>query len=239
MIQLTYFEIGLILTLLIFEQVFQGRQYATRPSNWIPWLIVVQVIAISVLLILSLTWQFTSLWQPLLDFSMPMQVLITYLTYSFFAYWYHRMRHSVSWAWKYLHYAHHAPQHMTTLVTVFRHPIELLVDAGVIFAVGWLLLGVDLEVMLAVILVESSFEFFHHSNIRLPKCLHPIGWVIQIPEQHLIHHQRGLHAWNYGTLTLWDSLFGTLRLPSGNETDLGLNEWPDILSIMLYRYKRP
>jgi sterol desaturase/sphingolipid hydroxylase (fatty acid hydroxylase superfamily) len=28
-----------------------------------------------------------------------------------------------------------------------------------------------------------------------------------------VHHQAGLHAYNYSDLPLWDALFGTLRNP--------------------------
>lgn len=30
---------------------------------------------------------------------------------------------------------------------------------------------------------------------------------------HLVHHQDGLHAYNYADLPLWDMLFGTFRNP--------------------------
>ena len=33
------------------------------------------------------------------------------------------------------------------------------------------------------------------------------------PEAHCIHHQRGVHAYNYGNIPLWDVVFGTLPQP--------------------------
>ena len=35
----------------------------------------------------------------------------------------------------------------------------------------------------------------------------------QRPEAHCVHHQRGLHRFNYSDLPLWDMLFGTFRNP--------------------------
>ncbi|HEX7185327.1 MAG TPA: sterol desaturase family protein, partial [Thermoanaerobaculia bacterium] len=34
---------------------------------------------------------------------------------------------------------------------------------------------------------------------------------LQRPEHHSIHHQYGVHGFNYGDITWWDRLFGTFR----------------------------
>jgi sterol desaturase/sphingolipid hydroxylase (fatty acid hydroxylase superfamily) len=125
---------------------------------------------------------------------------------------------------------------MDTFVTFFRHPIEIIADSMVLIIIGKILLGISFEVMLAILIVESSLELFHHSNIQIPSWIRPLGYVIQIPEQHLIHHQKGLHKWNYGTLTLWDSLFGTLRFNKHWSHTVGLNQWREVKRILLYRY---
>ena len=48
-------------------------------------------------------------------------------------------------------------------------------------------------------------------NIRTPQWL---GYVIQRPEAHGLHHARGIHAYNYGSLGIWDLVFGTFRNPA-------------------------
>jgi len=55
---------------------------------------------------------------------------------------------------------------------------------------------------------------FQHGNIKTPTWL---GYIIQRPEQHGIHHQRGVHGYNYANLPLWDILFGTFRNPEAWE----------------------
>jgi len=40
-----------------------------------------------------------------------------------------------------------------------------------------------------------------------------LGFVIQRPESHCVHHQEGLPYYNFGDLPLWDMLFGTFRNP--------------------------
>jgi hypothetical protein len=51
-------------------------------------------------------------------------------------------------------------------------------------------------------------EYFYHSNLKTPRWL---GLFIQRPEHHSIHHQLGVHSFNFGDLTVWDRLFGTFR----------------------------
>ena len=51
---------------------------------------------------------------------------------------------------------------------------------------------------------------FQHANIRTPPWL---GYLVQRPESHGIHHGRDIHRWNYADLPLWDMVFGTFRNP--------------------------
>lgn len=51
---------------------------------------------------------------------------------------------------------------------------------------------------------------FQHLNVRTPLWL---GYIVQRPESHLIHHERGVHASNYGDIPLPDMIFGTFRNP--------------------------
>jgi sterol desaturase/sphingolipid hydroxylase (fatty acid hydroxylase superfamily) len=55
---------------------------------------------------------------------------------------------------------------------------------------------------------------FQHANIRTPRWL---GYLIQRPESHVVHHARGRHEFNYANLPLWDIVFGTFRNPRSVE----------------------
>jgi sterol desaturase/sphingolipid hydroxylase (fatty acid hydroxylase superfamily) len=57
---------------------------------------------------------------------------------------------------------------------------------------------------------------FQHANLSTPAWL---GYFIQRPESHNIHHQRGLHRYNYADLPVIDMLFGTFR-NAGDSIDL-------------------
>lgn len=59
---------------------------------------------------------------------------------------------------------------------------------------------------------------FQHWNVRTPQWL---GYLIQRPEAHGVHHRRGVHAYNYGDLPLWDLLPGTFRNPREYHGDCG------------------
>jgi sterol desaturase/sphingolipid hydroxylase (fatty acid hydroxylase superfamily) len=59
---------------------------------------------------------------------------------------------------------------------------------------------------------------FQHWNVRTPQW---VGWIIQRPEAHALHHARGIHAYNYGNFMLWDILFGTFRNPAAFTDPLG------------------
>jgi sterol desaturase/sphingolipid hydroxylase (fatty acid hydroxylase superfamily) len=71
-------------------------------------------------------------------------------------------------------------------------------------------------------------EYFYHSNLRTP---HWIGYLLQRPEHHSIHHQLDVHKFNYGDITWWDRIFGAFRdtdefapscgFPENHEKNLG------------------
>jgi hypothetical protein len=59
---------------------------------------------------------------------------------------------------------------------------------------------------------------FQHLNVKTPRWL---GYIVLRPEQHSVHHERGVHAYNYGNLAFMDILFGTFRNPEGFSREQG------------------
>lgn len=82
----------------------------------------------------------------------------------------------------------------------------------------WLLGLTPLSAIVALLLV-SAFNLYIHSDTRSPRW---IGWFVQRPEMHRVHHQAGHHADNYG-LPLWDLLFGTWKNPRERVRDCGFD----------------
>lgn len=59
---------------------------------------------------------------------------------------------------------------------------------------------------------------------RWPRVPGWLGWVVQRPESHCVHHQESLHSYNFGDLPIWDAMFGTLRNPERWESRCGFGE---------------
>lgn len=156
--------------------------------------------------------------------------MVFYLIYSFVNYWAHRAKHSIPMAWKFLHKMHHSPSHMDSRVAFYRHPLEMVINTVILFLLGKVILNVSVNAVAMALVIEGILETFHHANIKLPRWLHPLGYIIQIPEQHIIHHQIGLHRYNYSPLALWDLMFGTLRFQQNDFNGLGFKDsnkaWP-------------
>ena len=78
-------------------------------------------------------------------------------------------------------------------------------------ALKWLVDDLETENILrrdggAGFLLTGIAELFYHWNVRTP---HWLGYFVQRPESHCVHHQRGRHRNNYSDLPLWDIAFGT------------------------------
>jgi sterol desaturase/sphingolipid hydroxylase (fatty acid hydroxylase superfamily) len=73
-----------------------------------------------------------------------------------------------------------------------------------------LVVGLTAEATTVVLLTVTLLAILQHSNIRTPQWL---GYLVQRPEAHSFHHERGVHARNYSDLPIFDILFGTFHNP--------------------------
>ncbi|HEU5321631.1 MAG TPA: sterol desaturase family protein [Methylomirabilota bacterium] len=140
----------------------------------------------------------------------PAGALLGYLVVTFVYYWWHRWRHEVGWLWRWLHQVHHSPQRIEVITSFYKHPLELLANGVLSSAIVYLVVGLGPAAASTAVLLTGLAELFYHWNVRTPPWL---GYLIQRPESHCVHHQEGLHAFNYADLPLWDMLFGTFRNP--------------------------
>lgn len=108
----------------------------------------------------------------------------------------------------------------------------MIANAIVLCVLGKFVLDVSVEAVAMALVIEGCLEAFHHSNIKTPRWLRPLGYIVQLLEQHLVHHMRGMHRYNYSPLTLWDTVFGTVQFPAGHSMQLGFKHsdhaWPYI-----------
>jgi sterol desaturase/sphingolipid hydroxylase (fatty acid hydroxylase superfamily) len=127
---------------------------------------------------------------------------------SFVSYWQHRLKHRYNYLWRFFHQVHHAPSRVEIFTSFYRNPFEILINMFLMSFILFFLLGSDAIIARNVVFLMGAADLFYHWNIRTPVWL---GYFIQRPEAHCIHHLTGVHAYNYGDIPLWDVLFGTYR----------------------------
>lgn len=136
--------------------------------------------------------------------------LLGYFVITFIYYWWHRWRHESTFLWRWIHQVHHSPQRIEVITSFYKHPLEILVNSVLSSAILYLVVGLSPESASLAVLLTGLAELVYHWNVRTP---HWIGYIFQRPESHCVHHQEGLHSFNYADLPLWDMLFGTFRNP--------------------------
>lgn len=148
-------------------------------------------------------------------------VIVGFIGFELVFYAYHRLCHRVSFLWRGLHQMHHAPQRLDVPGATVFHPFELGMLNFMLIGTLVFVLGVQ---PLAAAIVGALIGFcgmFQHWNVKTPRWL---GYVIQRPEAHCIHHQRNVHAKNYSDLPLIDMLFGTFENPETFSGEVGFAE---------------
>ena len=215
----------------VLERVLPARELPEAPG-WYARAALLGLCQLGIVLLAGVGWnRWLQSWS-LLHISplMPafLQGALGWFLGTFFFYWWHRARHDVDFLWRLCHQIHHSPSRIEAITSFYKHPVEILLDSILSSLIMFTLLGSSAEAAMWFNAFAVAGEYFYHSNLRTPRWL---GYFIQRPEQHSIHHQIDVHAFNYGDITLWDRLFGTFReaddfvpqcgFPNGHERDLG------------------
>lgn len=145
---------------------------------------------------------------------------VGYLVLSGVSYAWHRAAHTVTPMWRGFHQMHHAPQRMDMGGAAVFHPTEMIAFSAIGTVVLVVVLGLDPLAAAVTNYIAAFYSFFQHLNVRTPQWL---GYFIQRPEAHCVHHQRNVHAYNYGDLPIWDIVFGTFRNPATFEGSVGFD----------------
>lgn len=144
--------------------------------------------------------------------------LVGIVSSEFILYWVHRFHHKLAFLWCWIHQLHHSAERVDVYGAAYFHPFELLEGSIIgVFFFGYLL-GLVPEAAGLAILWQVFAGVFQHGNIHTPRWL---GYLIQRPEQHCLHHERGSHAFNFSNLPVFDLLFGTFRNPRVWSGDAG------------------
>lgn len=156
--------------------------------------------------------------------------VVGYLAITFVYYWWHRWRHQFDFLWRWFHQVHHSPQRIEIITAFYKHPLEILVNGVLSSVMVYFVVGLGPAAASGAVLLTGLAELFYHWNVRTP---HWLGYIIQRPESHCIHHQAGVHSFNYADLPLWDMLFGTFRNPRHWDAACGFGDGEHRLAEML------
>jgi len=144
------------------------------------------------------------------------------LALTFATYWMHRALHRFDGWFRWVHQLHHSAERIDVWGANFGHPLQVVMQGvliGLVYQLGFGLSHTHAAIITALLVALNTFE---HMNVRTPRW---IGYLVQRPESHNIHHQRGVHAHNYCDLPLWDIVFGTFVNPGvapPHDRDIGV-----------------
>lgn len=229
---------GSFFLMLGLEAAFPARRYPGR-RLWrlkgFLWLVLMAAVATVTPLLLPGEWLATHRLIDGTALGVAGGTVVGYVVFTFFGYLWHRAQHRFDFLWRTFHQVHHAPARLDLGGAAVFHPFEMAAYAVLTTLTTTLVLGLRPEAAALTGLVAQLYSFFQHLNVKTPRAL---GYVIQRPEAHFVHHQRDVHAYNYGDLPLWDILFGTFRNPAefGTE-DVGFAEPADrrLGAMLLFR----
>lgn len=114
---------------------------------------------------------------------------------------------------------HHSAESLDAFGAYWLHPVDTFFFTTLSSLVLFPVLGLTpiAGAIAGAFLVFNAM--FQHANLKTPRWL---GYVIQRPESHSVHHRR--HRANYSDLPLWDILFGTFVNPAEMEETAGFYE---------------
>ena len=151
--------------------------------------------------------------------------VLGYAVVSLASYAWHRSAHTFAPMWRLFHQIHHSPQRVDIAGSAVFHVTEMLIFAASSVLLLTLVLGLDPLAAASVGYLFAFYGLFQHWNVRTPQWL---GYAIQRPESHCVHHRLGLHYYNFADLPPIDMLFGTFRNPREFHGECGFDADGDL-----------
>ncbi|WP_413942732.1 sterol desaturase family protein [Bdellovibrio sp. HCB-162] len=206
-------SILLVVSTLIFfawERLLPGRKLP-HSKGWYYRAVFINLIQLAMVGIAGLTWNKFFRDYTLFNFggwsSPALEGFFYWFIGTFIFYWWHRLRHVNGW-WLIFHQLHHSPSRIEVLTSFYKHPVEIAADSILIGFIIYTVFGGTAEAGAWYALYAATGEYFYHANIKTPRWF---GYFIQRPEHHSIHHELGVHKYNYSDITWWDRMFGTFK----------------------------
>jgi sterol desaturase/sphingolipid hydroxylase (fatty acid hydroxylase superfamily) len=207
LVPLTYFA------MLAVEARWPARTFPLRRGwRWlgIGFLLLIATVGTTVPQLLPVDWLAAHRWLDGTRLGVAGGTLVGWLVLSLASFAWHRASHAFSPLCRFGHQMHHSPQRVDVSGSVLFHPTEMVVQTLIHLFITVIVLGIDPLAAALVGWLVAFHGMFQHWNVRTPPWL---GYIIQRPEAHCVHHRQGVHAYNYSDFPLWDMLFGSWRNP--------------------------
>ena len=136
--------------------------------------------------------------------------LVGLLVYEAGAYVWHRSMHSFNALWRMFHQMHHSAERIDSFGAFWFSPLDMIGWTALFSLCLTLMVGLTPEATTLVMITTTFLAMFQHANVHTPRW---VGYIVQRPESHSRHHERGVHAGNYADLPIFDLLLGTFYNP--------------------------
>ncbi|MBU3003960.1 sterol desaturase family protein [Paraglaciecola arctica] len=212
--------IALFCTLMILEVIAPGRKQ-TSVKGWVPRALIFFVGYFYLSTYLPLFWDKYLIEYQLFDLTemnVYLSTLIAVLVFELLIYVWHRSLHKTNWLWRSFHQMHHSAERVDTLGAFYFSPLDMIGFTMMGSLSLALIVGVSPQTTTYFLFITMFLVIFQHTNIKTPQWL---GYLVQRPESHSVHHSKGIHAYNYSDLPIFDILFGTFKNPAQFEKEIG------------------
>jgi sterol desaturase/sphingolipid hydroxylase (fatty acid hydroxylase superfamily) len=221
LVPVTYF------VFLLTEKLWPVREFPPRHGwQWIGigFLLLLGTLSTVVPLLLPVEWMSRHRWLDGTGLGVIGGTVVGYIVLSGVMYVWHRSVHNIPFLWRGVHQIHHSPTRVDIPGSVLFHPTEMVAQVLLQLFVTVIVLGLTPLAAALVGYVAAFYGMFQHWNVRTPQWL---GYLIQRPEAHCVHHRLGSHSYNYGDFPLWDILLGTFRNPPEYRGKCGFDNGAD------------
>ncbi|WP_370477792.1 sterol desaturase family protein [Tamlana flava] len=140
------------------------------------------------------------------------------VVYEFGVFIWHRSMHKSNFLWRTFHQMHHSAERMDTYGAFYFSLLDMVGFTFLGSICLALLIGVTPQAVTIMLLTTMFLGVFQHTNIKTPQW---IGYIIQRPESHTVHHAKGIHKYNYSDLPIFDIIFGSFKNPKTYEHETG------------------
>lgn len=161
------------------------------------------------------------------------QFVLSFVVVDYLYYWNHRIFHSKNF-W-HIHRLHHSARHLDVLATSRNSLFTSFLFVYVWVQIAALYLLKDSTPFLLGLAFTFALDLWRHSGLDVHPLVRSLfGWVLILPEQHVLHHSVAGRTKNYGAnIVWWDKFHGTYSANTVRNANLEkLNEknyWQELL----------